>query len=332
MENDMLFDGFGRKIEYLRISVTDRCNLRCRYCMPKGGAKLLSHDDILRHEEIARIAKILAKMGIRKVRLTGGEPLLRKNITELIKMLKQTSGIEKVYLTTNGILLGKMADALTKAGLDGVNVSLDTLDEARFSFLTRSGGEMLAAIKDGLKKVLADGRLKVKLNCVPLHGINEAEIAEIAALAKVYPVKVRFIRLMPLGCAKDGECCGMTLPEVGAILEKSFGKMAKIKLNEAAQGPAEYFSLDGFCGLVGFIDAIDSKFCQGCNRLRLTADGFLKLCLNAKDGADIKTLLRQNISDGELKKILCAAIVKKPQEHFFGSGDSDRRQMFQIGG
>jgi len=199
-----MYDGFHRKIEYARISVTDRCNLRCRYCMPEQGAPKLQHEDILSYEEILRVIRCLAALGVRKVRFTGGEPLVRAGITQLVKAAKQIPGIEYIAITTNGVLLPRMAGELKEAGIDGVNVSLDTLRKDTFSYLTRR--DCFGDVKRGLEALEKCGIRDVKLNCVPLAGMNEEDILPLAELARERPLKVRFIELMPIGCA-----CGESL-------------------------------------------------------------------------------------------------------------------------
>ena len=284
-------DQFGREINYARISVTDRCNLRCRYCMPECGVEKLSHDEILTFEEIVRVGKIFARLGIKKFRLTGGEPLLRRNLSALIRELKKIRGVEKITLTTNGVLLKNFSRELIAARLGGVNLSLDTFDAATFSNLTRR--KFFAQVVDGLQTLLADNFLDVKINCVPIVGVNDSEVVELASLAKNHRVKVRFIELMPIGCAFES-------------------------------------GLRGFVGEIGFIDALDHKFCGNCNRIRLTAAGFLKPCLSFDDGLDVKNLLRGGVDDEQIFDAIHETIYLKPREHFFDT--TTKFQMYQVGG
>ena len=330
-----MIDRYNRKIEYVRISLTDRCNLRCRYCMPESGVTKMNHGDILTLEEVQRTVKVLAKLGIRKVRLTGGEPLLRRGIVELIDKLKAIDGIEKVMLTTNGVLLNKMAEDLIAAGLDGINLSLDTLDADIFNAITRR--DSFAEVLSGLHKVI-DSALEVKVNCVPIADINGDDVLNIAALARDNYIKVRFIELMPIGCAVDFR--GITIDEVKSLIESAYGKLESVPDNmplntiskrSALNGPAEYFTINGFKGQIGFIDALGHKFCSSCNRVRLTSDGFLKLCLNSNAGLDIKALLRSGSDNDKLFGDIQSAIYNKPQEHHFGKS-IDKVGMYTIGG
>ena len=319
-------DQFGREIAYARISVTDRCNLRCRYCMPEDGVKKLAHADILTLEEILRVAEVFARLGIRKIRLTGGEPLLRKNLPSLIRGLKNLRGIEQVTLTTNGVLLKTAAPELVAAGLDGVNLSLDTLDATTFTELTRRN--FLSAVLDGLQTL--DARLALKINCVPLRGVNDTELVRLAALAKDKPVKVRFIELMPIGCAFKSGLRGIPTAELFATLEKTFGELIPVRERNSLNGPAQYFKPRDFVGQIGFIDALEHKFCGSCNRIRLTAEGFLKTCLGFDAGIDVKKLLRGGGDEEEIFSAIRTAIYRKPQEHQFGGATAF--QMYQIGG
>ena len=323
-------DQFGREIEYARISVTDRCNLRCRYCMPECGVKKIPHAEILTLEEVLRVAEIFSRLGIRKIRLTGGEPLLRKNLSTLVRELKNLSGIEQVTLTTNGVLLKNFAPELIAAGLDGVNLSLDTLDENIFADLTRR--KLFGKVLEGLQTL--DKNLSVKINCVPLRGVNDGEILRLAALAEKNFIKVRFIELMPIGCAWESGLRGIPTAEIFSKLEKTFGQLVPVREKNSLQGPAKYFQPKNFVGQIGFIDALEHKFCGSCNRVRLTAEGFLKTCLSFDAGLDVKKLLRAGVGDEELSEKISDAIYHKPREHFF-DGDKkfrDKRQMYQVGG
>ncbi|MBR1397966.1 MAG: GTP 3',8-cyclase MoaA [Selenomonadaceae bacterium] len=320
-----MIDQFNRKIEYVRISVTDRCNLRCRYCMPEHGVFKLAHEDILTFEEILTVVKIFAALGIRKIRLTGGEPLLRRNIVELVRNIKSVDGIEKVAITTNGVLLDKMVDALIEAGLDSINLSLDTLNKKIFNQITRR--PMFEAVVSSLHKIIA-ANCEVKINCVPIVGLNDADIIELVSLARDNDIKVRFIELMPIGCASIYK--GIPMSAIRNSIEEVYGHLMPLSKDEL-QGPAEYFSLRGFVGRIGFIDAIDHKFCSHCNRVRLTSDGFLKLCLNSQIGLDVKSLLRSGVSENILMDEMRRAIYNKPQEHHF-ENNVDKTKMYQVGG
>ena len=324
-----MIDQFGREINYARISVTDRCNLRCRYCMPECGVQKISHAQILTLEEVLRVAEVFSRLGIKKIRLTGGEPLLRKNLPTLIRELKNLSGIEQVTLTTNGVLLKSFAQELIAARLDGINLSLDTLDEKIFSSLTRR--KVFGQVREGFQALL--GKIPLKINCVPLRGVNGEELLELAALAKDNPVKVRFIELMPIGCAESSGLQGIPTAEIFSTLEKHFGELVPVREKNSLQGPAQYFKPKNFIGQIGFIDALEHKFCASCNRIRLTAEGFLKTCLSFDTGLEVKNLLRSNIGDAELEEKIRETIYRKPREHRWELGiRNEELGMYRIGG
>lgn len=320
-----MLDQYGRRIDYLRISVTDRCNLRCVYCMPENGVEPLECAQMLQYEEILRLAGIFAELGIKKVRLTGGEPLVRKDVAKLVGSLKRTDGIEKVVLTTNGILLKEMLPELLEAGLDGVNISLDTLEEETFSEITRRTGlEQVIASVDAACRVPG---LEVKMNCVPTRK-NQSQLRELAEFAAARGIPIRFIEMMPIGEGKGSQ--GVSEQEVKSLL--GIGAMAEA---ESDDGKCRYYRLPGG-GRAGFISAVSHKFCENCNRIRLTSEGFLKTCLQYNRGVALKPLLAEK--DEELKRQIAAAIWNKPLEHHFGreaAGEDkqdERRRMSQIGG
>ena len=257
-----MIDQFGREINYARISVTDRCNLRCRYCMPECGVKKISHAEILSLEEVLRVAEIFSRLGIKKIRLTGGEPLLRKNLPSLVRKLKNLSGIEQVTLTTNGVLLKTFAHELIAAGLDGINLSLDTLDEKIFANLTRR--KFFVQVLEGLQTLLAEN-LSLKINCVPLRGVNDEELLKLSRLAEKNPLKVRFIELMPIGCAWQSDLRGIPTAEIFSTLENNFGELIPIDKKNSLQGPAKYFQPKNFIGQIGFIDALEYAGCPRCS-------------------------------------------------------------------
>jgi cyclic pyranopterin phosphate synthase len=324
-------DSFGRTIDYLRVSITDRCNLRCVYCMPPEGVDLMPHNDVLRFEEITRICRVMAGMGIKKIKVTGGEPLVRRGAVDFIRSLKKLPGIENVTMTTNGMLLGECIDALADAGLDALNISLDTLDKTNFRRITRCEeyeglDKILAAVSRAAKR-----RLSVKINCVPLRGINEGDIAKIAGLAKDRAVAARFIELMPLGAA--AALRPIPADEVKNLLEKEYGRLnpAEVKLGN---GPAAYYTLPGFSGYIGFISALSRAFCENCNRLRLTASGLLKPCLSSDINTGLRSLLRGGVTDSELERAMSETILRKPLRHNFGGGllEHGKKEMFRIGG
>lgn len=324
-----MLDALGRNIRYLRISVTDRCNLRCRYCMPAEGVEWVDHSAILTYEQITRLVGLFAAMGVEKVRLTGGEPLVRKGLDSLVRSIKQVPGIRRVYLTTNGLLLADQLPGLLEAGLDGVNLSLDTLDRAQFKAITRR--DELDRALAGLNAALAAPGLTVKLNCVP-SGENDDQLVPLAALAKDRELAVRFIELMPIGLGSS--LTRRTEAEVLARLESAFGSALPCPQEEGG-GPSRYVTFPGFRGKVGFISAVSHRFCRSCDRVRLTAGGFLKTCLQYDCGADLKALLDAGADDAALAAAIREAIAKKPEGHHFGQASTGRdegRNMNQIGG
>lgn len=322
-----MLDNFGREIDYLRISVTDRCNLRCIYCMPKDGVEWIPHENVLTFEEILRLCRVFAALGVRKIKLTGGEPLVRHGIAGLIRDMKSIPGIKQITLTTNGVLFAPMAEELVAAGLDAVTFSIDSLKRDCYADITRFDhiDETEAAIRKAMEL-----KLPVKLNCVPLRGVNEEELPDLAVLARDHNLQVRMIELMPIGCGK--QFSGIPFSEILTSLEERFGP--SIPCSEAlGNGPASYVSFEGFKGHIGFITALTHPFCGSCNRVRLTSSGFLKLCLNHPDGVELLPLLRGSADDEELKKVLTDAILRKPLRHHFedrGVGDPDK--MNSIGG
>ncbi|MEM1484223.1 GTP 3',8-cyclase MoaA [Oscillospiraceae bacterium PP1C4] len=322
-------DKQNRNIDYLRISVTDRCNLRCVYCMPAEGVEPVAHSDILTFEEILRICKSAAVLGIRKIKLTGGEPLVRKGVVGLVRNIKSIDGIEQVTMTTNGILLGGMADELKAAGLDAVNISLDTLDSVQFGKMTRREGleQVLAAIDHSLEL-----GMHVKINCVPIKELGEEQIVSMASLAKDRPLDVRFIELMPIGLGSA--FTGVSTEEIKRVLARTYGELIPYN-GVCGNGPASYLSIAGFAGKIGFISAISDRFCANCNRIRLTATGFLKLCLHYDQGIDLRGLLRSGVTDEELTRVIEQGIHDKPLRHHFGESavaHEETHKMVQIGG
>jgi len=324
-----MIDRCGRNIDYLRISVTDRCNLRCVYCMPEEGVKNIKHNDILTFKEILMIVKAGCQLGIRKIKITGGEPLVRKGIVNLIRAIKAVEGIEEVTITTNGVLLGDMAESLVEAGLSSVNVSLDTLNSTSFCKITRK--DCFEKVMHGLKKALELG-LKTKINCVPIEELNGSDLIDVLKIAEEYPVDIRFIELMPIGFGKSYS--PVSNKELYDEIQKNFGTLTPSKIKHG-NGPAVYYDLSGFKGSIGFISAISNEFCESCNRIRLTADGNLKLFLHYNEGIDLKPLLRSGISKEQLKKVIGNAIYNKPSHHSFNSGSNENielKNMVQIGG
>lgn len=321
-------DKYGREIDYLRISLTDKCNLRCVYCMEKDYNNFIKDESLMTLDEILRVVKECASLGIRKVRLTGGEPLIREGLVDLIKNINKIPNIDEICLTTNGILLGDKVEELSKNGLTRVNISLDTLKEDRFKKMTRVGN--LDKVLYSIEKCL-ENNVKVRINTVILEDFNKDEILDLVNLAYENPIDVRFIELMPIGEGKRFK--GVTNSEILEIIKKeknvlSFG--GKSRLN----GPAKYIKIDGFKGKVGFISAMSDCFCAECNRIRITPEGFMKKCLHWKYGINLKDKIRGGICDGELREIIKKSIYEKPEKHNFKveEKDEDKRFMYEIGG
>lgn len=322
----MMKDNYGRTIDYLRISITDRCNLRCVYCMPEEGITCIPHKEILSYEEIQTICQKMAEIGLKHIRITGGEPLVRKECWNLIQRLKENPLIETVTLTTNGILLAEMAEKLVQAGVDGINISLDTLDQIEYAQITRGGD--VKKVLEGLKAILNYPQVTTKINCVVGGEGWEKRAVSIAELAKNNPVHVRFIEYMPTDRKQLRQ---MKLQdEVRKLLESVYGLAVDCE-KPFGFGPSSYYQLEGFLGKIGFISAMSHKFCETCNRLRLTADGKLRLCLQSSEMIDLKSLLRQG-NELELIAAIQAAIDRKPKEHHLEESGIETVSMSQIGG
>ena len=320
-----MLDRYGRNIDYLRISLTDRCNLRCIYCMPEEGIRQIPRTELLDTDEIVRICKAASELGISRIKLTGGEPLVRRICTPLVKELKAIPGICQVTLTTNGILLGEQLPGLMEAGLDAVNISLDTLEETTFRKITRR--DDFHQVLKGLRAALSYPSLKVKLNCVPTFQSDE-ELLQVAALARENPLHVRFIEMMPIGLGKEHP--GKQQEEVEDILTKHYGTLQPYQ-KPLGNGPASYYALKDFKGKIGFISALGHCFCETCNRIRITADGHLKTCLHSADGYSLKEALAKE-QTAELLGIIKSGIACKPEKHLFLEQQGEQRFMSQIGG
>lgn len=321
-------DRFGREIDYLRISITDRCNLRCIYCMPEDGIPDIQHTEILTYEEIVRIVRQAAELGIRHLRVTGGEPMARKGCLELVRMLRSIPGIEMISMTTNGLLLDGRVREAAEAGLDAVNLSMDALDPELYRRITR-GGDVHAVLRV-LREALECG-MTVKINAVPVRGVNEQELPKLVELARNSKVSIRFIELMPLGCGSSLK--PIPTEEIRRRMEEAFGSMQEDK-ERRGYGPAYYLRPEGFQGSIGFISPLSHEFCGQCNRIRLTADGVLKLCLNHTAGLDLRAMIREGAEDAVLKESLRKAIERKPERHGFNEPVADRENRFmnEIGG
>ena len=325
-----MFDRYQREIHYLRLSVTDLCNLRCRYCMPDGVEKL-EREAVLTYEEFLRLAALFARCGIDTVRVTGGEPLVRKNVAQLVAGLKETPGIRRVTLTTNAVLLAEQLPALLDAGLDSVNISLDTLRPEVFRQITAR--DDFAAVQAGLQAALESG-LPVKLNCVPQAGVNEGELEQLAALARDKAMQVRFIEMMPIGYGAAMPC--ISGPELRARFARRWPELAPLSAAQEhalGDGPAVYYTVPGWQGSIGFIAAVHGKFCASCNRVRLTSQGFLRPCLASETGCDLRALLRSGADDAQLLAAIRETIWAKPREHHFNDSSMPAtRGMYRIGG
>lgn len=318
-----MLDKIGRKIEYLRVSLTDRCNLRCIYCMPEDGIKKKYHHDILRFEEVAKIISASVKLGVNKVRFTGGEPLILKGIDKLIAYTALMPSIKDIAITTNGILLADMASDLKRAGLNRVNISLDTLNAEKFKYITRIGD--INKVIEGIEKCLSLDMVPVKINTVLMKGINDDEVNEFLYLTKQFPIQIRFIELMPIGeGSKYFNKCSMEVEEI----IKNHPELVPV---EDKSNVASIYKLPGAKGSVGFISPISCKFCSNCNRIRLTASGSLKPCLHSAEEVNLKLFLHD---EKLLISALENAIYNKPQEHHLETdkNSSTNRMMFQIGG
>lgn len=307
-------DAFDRPIQYLRVSVTDRCNLRCVYCMPEEGVSKITHAEVLRYEEIVRIVRVAVAMGLIHVRLTGGEPLVRAGIVELVTALAAIPGLDDLSMTTNGLLLSRYAGPLARAGLRRVNLSLDTLRPERFTQITRWG--RLDEVLSGRQAALAAGLCPVKINTVVIRGLNDDEVIELARLTLDPDWHVRFIEVMPLGNGGHWSGNGVVpAAEIHARIEAALGPLASVPGDGNGAGPARYYRLPGAAGTLGFISPVTEHFCQACNRLRLTSDGQLLPCLMSNLAVDLRAPLRAGVDDATLQELFRQAIQIKPRGH-----------------
>ncbi|MFH1097226.1 MAG: GTP 3',8-cyclase MoaA [Candidatus Desantisbacteria bacterium] len=324
-----LMDSHHRQIDYLRLSITDMCNLRCLYCQPWKEIDKKVHREILRYEEIIRIASILVQLGIKKIRVTGGEPLIKRNVLHLLRNLSNISGLQELSLTTNGIRLATIASQLKDAGVSRVNISMDSMDNDRYARIT--GGGNLKAVLRGIDEALSAGLVPLKINMVVMKGINDDEVESFARLTLDKHVFVRFIEFMPIS-QQGAEWDERYLPS-HILKQRLSGCFEMIPCNDIiGNGPAEYYKINGAMGEIGFISSISRHFCQSCNRLRLTPDGHLRLCLGQDTEVDLKLPLRQGATDEELQGIITQAVWNKPAGHQFQSDRPMGRQMSAIGG
>lgn len=321
-------DRYNRNIEYMRISVTDLCNLRCVYCMPNGIEHVLPMHEILTFEEILRVVEAAVSLGITKFKITGGEPLVRRGIMDLVRMLTNTKGVSQVTMTSNGVLLGEMAKGLKEAGLASVNVSLDSLHPHTFKEIT--GFDALNQVLFGIQKAREVG-IKTKINVVLQKGRNEDAWKDLALLSKEEGLEVRFIEMMPIGYGDEQK--GVSNTDLLDLLEQEFGK-SEVDTTSYGNGPANYVRFPGFLASIGFISAMHGTFCDACNRIRLSSTGMLKPCLCFSKAVDLRKILRGNYEDTVLIERMAAAIFDKPRAHQFLEKENitERRKMHEIGG
>jgi len=323
-------DPFGRKVDYLRISVTDRCNERCLYCMPEGYKGWERREEHLSAEEIIRIARVAAELGFRKFRLTGGEPLVRGDLVEIVRGMEKIPGVEVIGLSTNGTKLAALAQPLRDAGVRTANVSLDALTPELYHSIT---GGNVADVLTGIRAAVAAGFERVKLNCVLMRGKNESEIWPLVLFAAEHGLPLRFIELMPL--SRTDVLTEKNFLPVGEVMQRLREKDNLIPQPDRREGhgPARYYLLERIGALVGFIGAMTNlDFCGNCNKVRLTADGKIRPCLGNHGEADVRTLLRAGADDAELTKLFRDVLTNKPQEHAFRDNYVPGRPMIAIGG
>ena len=321
-----MHDAYGRDINYIRISITDKCNLRCRYCMPEG-IDILPMSSLLSLEEIVAVCRQASLLGIDRIKVTGGEPLVRRGVTELVGMLKALPGIRQVTMTTNGTLLTRYLPDLIRSGLDGINISLDTLDRDRYRYIT--GTDQLEEVLSGIEEAAAS-RIPVKINSVLMRGVNDKDWRSLISLAEKRPVDVRFIEMMPIGAGSRYDSIANT-----DLYELIKGEYPDIVEDGTVHGngPAVYYRIPGYIGSIGFISAMHGKFCSACNRIRMTAVGGLKPCLCYDSSVNIRDILR-NQGEEAVAEVLKQVIYRKPRAHCFEHQDeiTEKKKMIEIGG
>ncbi len=327
-----LYDPLNRCIDYLRVSITDRCNLACMYCKPRAQIRMLPHQEILRYEEILRLVSVAVALGITHVRVTGGEPLVRRGVIDFIASLKRIDGLKDVSLTTNGVLLDGMAQRLRDAGISRLNISLDSLNAQKFREIT--GNDSWDLVWRGINTAEEVGFSPLKINMVPVRGVNEGEVVDFARLTLKRNIHVRFIEFMPIG-ANDRwrrDSC-VTADEIRAVIEEEFGSLVPFS-SEKSAGPSDNYQIADARGVIGFISPISKHFCASCRRLRLTADGKIRPCLLSDTEIDVKSPLRGGCDDRELTRLLRLALEVKPERHYIAEtgGGCSRRAMSKIGG
>ncbi len=330
MTETKLIDRFNRNLNYLRLSITDRCNMGCIYCVPKDLVPKLSHQDILTYEEILRLVRICVNLGINKVRVTGGEPLVRKGVYQFLKELNRVGGIKDVALTTNGVLLYDNIQKIKSAGIKRLNISLDTLKKEKFREIT--GVDRLGEVWKGIMKAWEMGFSPIKINVVALSHVNEDEFIDFADLSFSYPFHIRFIEHMPIGESRMKNTDPLLITDIKKKIS-TMGKLVSVD-KESSDGPAERYKFEGAKGEIGFIGAISQHFCESCNRLRLTASGQLRPCLLSDINEDLKIKIRAGCSDEEITETILKAVAQKPSTHSLLEDEkiSVSSQMSSIGG
>ncbi|MBC8214278.1 MAG: GTP 3',8-cyclase MoaA [Candidatus Marinimicrobia bacterium] len=324
-----LSDNFGRKITYLRVAITDRCNLRCKYCMPENGIQSIPHENVLTFEEHLRIIRLSSKFGVNKIRVTGGEPFVRKGIIKFLRDVKQISGIENIHITTNGISTSKFADVLNEIGISGINLSLDTLDEQRFHKITRR--DLFANVWKSIQKII-ELEIPLKINAVIQNDFNTDEIIPLANLAKEYPIDVRFIEEMPFNGTGKFTSKPFTGKQIYQTLEEEYPDIEQILNNGST---AKMYKIPEFTGKVGIIGAYSRTFCSACNRIRLTSTGMLKTCLYDDGILNLKDLLRSNASDSDIIREIQNSIGNRNKDGFVSESlkkTKNYNAMVNIGG
>lgn len=325
-----LTDGFGRQHSYLRISLTEKCNLRCQYCMPEEGVPLTPRADLLTTEEILTLARLFVKEGVDKIRLTGGEPLIRPDVVDIVARLHQLEGLRTIGITTNGINLARLLPPLQKAGLSAINISLDTLVPAKFEFIVRRKG--FHKVMEGIHKAIELGYSPVKVNCVVMRGLNEDELLDFVAWTEGLPLDVRFIEYMPFDGNKWNFKKMVSYKEMLDTIQQQWPELEKLPEEESSTAKA--FKIPGFQGQVSFITSMSEHFCGTCNRLRITADGNLKVCLFGNSEVSLRDHLRAGASEEEVLRIIGAAVGRKKRQHagMFNISQMKNRPMILIGG
>ncbi len=330
---ELLTDSYGRRIKSMRISVTDKCNFRCTYCMPAEGLPWLKKSEILSYEEIERISRIAVGIGIEQIRLTGGEPLVRRDVPELVRQLKQIEGLHSLSLTTNGILLKQQARALAEAGLTRINVSLDSLLREKFAQLTRR--DQLSQVLEGLEELEKYPSIHpIKINAVAMRGHTEAEVLDFAKLARRKAYVIRWIEFMPLDADQAWRKEDiLTGAEIKAIIEAEYGPLTQITSGDPSETARRYTFSDGI-GELGFINPVSEPFCSTCDRIRITADGQLRTCLFASEETDLRAVIRSGVDDEEVAQTIRNAVRNKELKHYIGDTRFKRskRSMSMIGG